>query len=277
VERLKLVTLNIWNKQGPWPERLALIRAELEQLDADIVGLQEVLRSDQDEASQADEIADGLAGGAYPHRAYASAWNIGGPLHLGNAVISKYPIAEQRNWPLPAAEGKEPHGLLYAAVDAPCGIVPVFVTHLAWRLHHGSVRRRQIRAVADRVKELAPVDGFPPVLMGDLNADPDSDEMRFLRGLTPLDGDSFYLVDAWEQCGAGPGHTWSNANPYAARVCEPSRRIDYIYVRAPDRKLRGVPLAARLVFAQAAGGVFPSDHFGLYAEVQAAPRALASV
>ena len=72
MERLKLVTLNIWNKQGPWPERLALIRAELEALDADIVGLQEVLRSDQDDATQADEIADALAGGAYPHRAYGA-------------------------------------------------------------------------------------------------------------------------------------------------------------------------------------------------------------
>jgi len=269
LERLKLVTLNIWNRQGPWAERLDLIRAGLRALDPDIVGLQEVLHSDESGDDQAAEIADGLG---YEHRAFGSAWNIGGPLHLGNAVLSKYPITERDNWAL--APDKETHGLLFAAVDAPCGRVPVFVTHYAWRLHHGHVRLDQVQATAARIKQLAPVDGFPPVLMGDLNGEPDSDEMRYLRGLTPLNGKSFYLADVWEYCGQGPGHTWTRANPYAWRTREHDRRIDYIYVRGPDRKLRGEPLAARVVFDQPVRGVFASDHFGVYAEIQAAPRTL---
>lgn len=277
MERLKLLTLNIWNRQGPWRERLALIRAGIEALEPDVVALQEVLRSDQDDADQAEEIADGLAGGAYAHRAYGSAWNIGGPLHLGNAVLARYPIAEHRCWDIPVATGGEPHGLLFAAVDAPCGRVPVFVTHLAWRLHHGAARLRQVGFIADRIRELAPIDGFPPVLLGDLNAPPDADEIRYLRGLTPLDGASFYMADAWEQCGSGRGDTWSRRNPYAARTCEPSRRLDYVFVRGPDRALRGEPLAARVVFDEPRDGVFASDHFGVYAEVQAAPRRLAPV
>ena len=43
MERLRVVTLNIWNRQGPWRERLPLIRDGLAALAPDVVGLQEVL------------------------------------------------------------------------------------------------------------------------------------------------------------------------------------------------------------------------------------------
>jgi endonuclease/exonuclease/phosphatase family metal-dependent hydrolase len=272
MQHLALLTLNIWNKQGPWPARLELIRDGLLELAPDIVGLQEVLRSDSSPQSQIDEIT---AGTAYGHSAYGSAWHIGGGLHLGNAVLSPYPVVDSKSWALPGVPGKEQHAVLYALVDAPCGRVPVFVTHLAWRLHHGHVRIEQVRHVAALVKQHAPLDGFPPVLMGDFNAEPDSDEMRYLRGLTPLGGEAVYFADCWQVCGDGPGHTWAADNPFAARTREPSRRIDYIYVRGPDRKLRGEPLSSRVVFRDARDGVFPSDHFGVWARIQAAPRPLA--
>jgi endonuclease/exonuclease/phosphatase family metal-dependent hydrolase len=272
MERLKLLTLNIWNRQGPWDRRLALIRAGLAAHDPDIVGLQEVLRSDADGSDQAREIA---ADTALAHTTFGSAWHIGGPVHLGNAVLSRWPIRETRAWSLPTAPGKETHGFLYCRIEAPFGEVPVFVAHLSWRLHHGHFRLAQVQDIAARVKELAPLGGFPPVVMGDFNAEPDADEMRYLRGLTPLGGACTYLADCWHVLGDGPGHTWSRANPYAARSHEPSRRLDYIYVRGPDRRLCGEPLVARVVFDEPVDGVWPSDHFGVYAEIQAAPRALA--
>ena len=63
---------------------------------------------------------------------------------------------------------------------------------------------------------------------------------------------------------------------FAAIAHEPPRRIDYIYVRGPDSKLRGEPLSTRLAFATAApgpeGDVFPSDHFGLVTDLSAEPQ-----
>ncbi len=64
-----------------------------------------------------------------------------------------------------------------------------------------------------------------------------------------------------------PGHTFAQRNTYAAALGEPNRRIDYVFVRGPDAKGRGRPLAARVVLDQPKGGVFPSDHFGVYAEI----------
>ena len=42
---MKVATLNIWNRFGPWEERLVAIRVRLAELAPDVIGLQEVLRS----------------------------------------------------------------------------------------------------------------------------------------------------------------------------------------------------------------------------------------
>jgi endonuclease/exonuclease/phosphatase family metal-dependent hydrolase len=264
----RVVTLNIWNRQGPWAQRLPLIRAGLAALDADVIGLQEVLGF-PGMPSQADEIAAGT--GWHVH--HVPAWHVGGGLTFGNAILSKHPLVETASLPLPAPEGLDTRTVAFARVELPHGPMPVFVTHLTFQLHLGHARCEQVRALAEHVKTLAPVDGPPPVVMGDLNADPDSDEMRFLRGLTSLGGTSVYFADCWTATGnTSPGYTYDRSNAYALRSREPSRRIDYIYVRGPDRKLRGEPLSCRLALTEPVDGVWPSDHFAVVAEIHAAAR-----
>lgn len=269
---LRAVTLNIWNRQGPWPERLPLIRDGLAALEPDIVGLQEVLGF-PGMPSQAHEIAEPF--GWHVH--HVPAWNVGGGLTFGNAILSRHPLLDAQSLPLPSPPGYDTRTAAFARVDAPHGPFPVFVTHLTYQHHLGSARCQQVRALTDHVKALAATDGSPPILMGDFNADPDADEMRFLRGLTPLGGESVYFADAWlatagQAPDARPGWTYDRRNPYALRSREPSRRIDYIYVRGPDRHLRGEPLSARVCLDEPSGGVWPSDHFGLFAEIQVATR-----
>jgi endonuclease/exonuclease/phosphatase family metal-dependent hydrolase len=271
MQRLSVLTINIWNRQGPWDKRLPLLRRGIAELSPDLVGLQEVLELDG-EPNQAHTIADGLD----YHIAYGQAYHVGGagPLHMGNALLSRWPIVEHARLVLPSPEGDQGRSLLYALVSAPCGTVPVFVTHLSWQFHVADVRARQVRSVDDHVRELSKKGTFPALLMGDMNAEPDSDEMRFLRGLTPLSGRGTYYADCWAYCNQGPGYTFARENPFALRTREPSRRIDYIFARGPDRTLRAEPLVCRVALDQPEAGVFPSDHFGVYAELQAAPVSL---
>ncbi len=281
-ERLSIATLNIWNKSGPWPERLALIRSELARLSPDVIGLQEVMRMrsegkaapppDQDQAA---EIASGLG----YEIAHAAAADYGNGLTFGNALLSRHPVLESRAILLPGRESGESRALLYARVRTPYGELPVFVTHLNWKLHHGSVRLKQVRFIVERIFELAPIDErhLPPVLMGDLNAEPGSDEIRYLSGLATVEGKSVYFADAWVHAGDGSaGATFDRKNRFAALAHEPPRRIDYIFVRGPDRKFRGEPLATRLAFAEpapgASGELWPSDHFGVVTEIAATAR-----
>jgi endonuclease/exonuclease/phosphatase family metal-dependent hydrolase len=260
--KLRVVTLNIWNRCGPWDERLVAIRSHLGTLDADLVGLQEVVvTKDGDRLDQAAAIADGLgytsAFGASHRNGYA----------FGNAILSRWPIARSEAFALPKLEAAEKRSLLFAEVDAPMGKLPVFVTHLSWKLDEGYVREAQIQAITEHVARLSPRAGLPPILMGDFNAEPDSDEMRYLRGLKSLGGKSVYFADCFGIVGEGPGATYSKRNPFAALQKEPERRIDYIYVRGPDERLSGEPLAARVCCDTPVKGVFPTDHFGVLAEI----------
>ena len=270
----RIATLNIWNRQGPWPERLALIKDALPRLDLDALALQEVLAF-PGHPTQADEIVADL--GWHVH--HAPAMTVGGGLTLGNAIASPHPLRDVEVLPLPTPAGLETRAVAFARVDAPHGPIPVFATHLSYQLHLGRVRCEQVRALVGFVAERAPVGGPPPVLCGDFNAEPDSDEMRFLRGLTGLGGNTVFFADCYaatrdRSADHGPGYTFDRKNRFAAIAHEPPRRIDYIYVRGPDRNLRGEPIACELAFAEPRDGVWPTDHFGVVADIHAAPRAL---
>jgi endonuclease/exonuclease/phosphatase family metal-dependent hydrolase len=275
---LRVATLNIWNRGGPWERRCELIRRELQGLEPDLVGLQEVLRL-KGATFRADQSLE-LAAGLGFHVAYGPADDLGGGLTLGNALLSRHPILEHEAVPLPAEGSGESRSLLYARVDTPFGEAPIFVTHLNWKLHHGRVRLRQVQGLVDEVRRLAPpqnANAFPAIVMGDFNAEPDSDEMRFLRGLATLNGKSVYFADAWLWAGdGGAGATFDRRNPYAALAHEPPRRIDYILVRGPDARFRGEPVSARLAFDRPEttddAEVWPSDHFGLVSDLAADPR-----
>src|SRR5690349_5543676 len=131
----RVATLNIWNRQGPWAERLPLIREGLRALDADAIGLQEVLGF-TGLPSQAHEIAAGMGWNVH----YVPAWNVGGGLTFGNAILSPHPLVDLQTLALPTPEGLDTRTVAFARVECAHGPMPVFVTHLTWQLHLGHVR-----------------------------------------------------------------------------------------------------------------------------------------
>ncbi|MEZ4294371.1 MAG: endonuclease/exonuclease/phosphatase family protein [Polyangiaceae bacterium] len=262
MNRVRVLSLNIWNRLGPWEERLAAIREGLRELSPDLVGLQEVIEAEGH--TQAEAIAEGLG----YHTAYARATSYGGGVSMGNAVLSRWPIDKHHRFPLPTCGTDENRSVLLADIASPFGHLPFFVTHLNWKLHEGVVREQQVQEVAGLIRAHAPVEGLPPILVGDLNAQPEAAEIRFLKGLQSLGGKSIYLADCFEQAGEGPGVTFDGTrNPFASQYHEHPRRIDYVLVRGPDTKVRGKPLSARVVYDRPYGEVFASDHFGVLAEI----------
>jgi endonuclease/exonuclease/phosphatase family metal-dependent hydrolase len=269
MERLSVLTLNIWHREAPWESRREIIRRGLGALSPDIIGLQEVLELSVGgpRRNQAQELIEGTS----YSQVFGCAQVLGPGLEFGNALLSKHPIVAHEVLRLPGEESGETRSVLYARIAMPCGEVPVFVTHLNWKLHHGSVRIRQIKRLVEIVEERVPTGKtFPPIVMGDFNAEPESDEIRWLRGFATLGGESVFFADAWAYGGdGGPGFTFDRRNPYAARSHEPPRRIDYIFVRGPDSQFIGEPLSTKVVFDEPEAGVWASDHFGLYSEISA--------
>jgi endonuclease/exonuclease/phosphatase family metal-dependent hydrolase len=108
-------------------------------------------------------------------------------------------------------------------------------------------RLSNARETAGFLDKLAGTD--PVVLMGDLNAEPQSAEMRYLV-------QEAGFLDAWDAARAGePGFTYSSFDPV--------RRIDYILVK--NVNLNGT--SAHLVGDSEIGGVYPSDHLGIVADL----------
>ena len=259
---LRVVTLNVWNLDGPWRQRRVELVAWLEAMEPDIVCLQEIIET-ADGRNQAQWIAD-TAGGF--HTAYSGREIREGVL-FGNAVLSRWPIDASADHDLPyvRADGEVQRLVLHARTRG----VDVFSTHLNWRFGDGALRERQVLTLADVVeRSSAPDAPLPPIVGGDFNADPESAEMRFLTGLASLEGRSVYFQDAWRIAGGrGPGLTWDNRNPFAAAEHEPSRRIDYVLVGWRRDGGAGRVESARVVCDRALTGTFASDHFGLLVEV----------
>lgn len=266
---LRVATLNIWNTQGPWDERRPVLTEQLRHINAEIVGLQEVLRLSAGGAEmlQVGDIATALG----YEVVFGPAKELGPGLQFGNAVFSKYPILASEVFRLPDGGTDENRALLYALIDSPIGRVPFFVTHLNWKLHEANVRIEQVHAIVEHVDRLAPegTRTLPAVLVGDFNAEPDSDEIRFLKGFHVSNGKSTFFADAWHWSGDGsPGYTFDRRNPFAAISHEPPRRIDYIFKRGLDAQHRLEPVRTEVVFDTAINGVFASDHFGLVSELE---------
>jgi len=265
---IRLLTLNIWHDQGPWPERAGRIREWVTSLDPDVVCLQEVLRG-----PSRDQLAELFDGRAF-HLDFAAAtpfWN-DPTLSFGNGVASRWPIRDRAELRLPDAGDHEKRVALSVCIDTPHGELGLTCTHLQWKLHHGWVREKQVAALAEFARRRRPGLELPPVIAGDLNAEPDSAEIRFLTGLQSLEGRSVLFYDAWRVAGDGsPGVTWSNRNPYARIGLEPDRRIDYVLVGYPQPNGIGHVERCRVVCDDVKDGVWPSDHFGVLAEIRTEP------
>lgn len=265
---LSILTLNLWHDQGPWERRRARVRSWLDRLDPDVVALQEVLRG-----PGRDQLTELFSASGF-HLDFAPAtrfWR-DPTLEFGNAVASRFPIRDRDVLKLPESGDGESRIALSVSIETPHGALGLTCTHLNWKLHHGWVREKQVVALAAFARARRPSLDLPPVIAGDLNAEPDSAEVRYLTGLQSLEGRSALFYDAWRLAGdGGSGSTWSNRNPYARIAIEPDRRIDYILAGYPQESGVGRIESCRVVCNDEEDGVWPTDHFGVLAELRTEP------
>jgi endonuclease/exonuclease/phosphatase family metal-dependent hydrolase len=81
-----------------------------------------------------------------------------------------------------------------------------------------------------------------------------------------------HFRDAWREAGTGSdGLTWSRRNAFTNPWHEPDRRIDYVFVGPPGPGGLGRVERCRVVCNRPVRGVWPSDHFGVFAELRDRP------
>lgn len=267
--RVRVLTWNLWWQYGDWEARRPAIAATLARLDADVICLQEVW--DDGSVCFSQELADGLGF----HHTYGFRLVLNG-VRFGNAVLSRWPIMASDVLELPGdPSANERRVCVRADIDGPRGALQVFSTHLNWRFDQSAIRQDQVRAICGFIASSRPEGGrtYPPILCGDFNADPDSDEIRMITGKAAPPEAKLVFHDAWDVAGqasgsSATGATWSNANPYAALDLEPDRRIDYVFVGWPKALGAGHVTSCRLEGLEPVEGVVPSDHLAVLAELR---------
>jgi endonuclease/exonuclease/phosphatase family metal-dependent hydrolase len=134
----------------------------------------------------------------------------------GNAILSRYPIREWGNVPLPPRDLLLKRGFLWARIDIGGGEE---LLSIATHYHHiekdTAIRQQQSPEIVKFWNQRART-----IFLGDLNAKPDAKEIAMLRDAG--------LKDAFAEIGRGDGFTFDSVEPY--------ERIDYIWF-SPDLKV----------------------------------------
>ncbi|MGH3158260.1 MAG: endonuclease/exonuclease/phosphatase family protein [Streptosporangiaceae bacterium] len=279
---MRVMTWNLWGRFGPWRTRAEAIAATMAEVQPDVCGLQEVWSAG--ERNFAADLAERLG----PQWRWAMSTptptrqdpEVGG----GNAILSRWPILGVAQMPLPVPDD-DPGGrvALHARIETPGGVLPMFTTHLTHHPYASQNRVEQVRRLAEFVAKhtagpehrASPEDAsdndsdYPPVLTGDLNAAPDSDEIRLLSGmLTAPAVARQVLVDAWRYASpADPGFTVDRRNGHRTAQTGPDARIDYILAGLLPRRGRGRVRTVRLAGNAPVNGMWPSDHFAVVADL----------
>ena len=140
----------------------------------------------------------------------------------GPGVLSRWPIIKTYELELPhkGLMGLEIRKVSGVKVQTSHGEAAMFSAHLTTQFEE-EVKADQALAAYQLAKEST--EHIPGFLAGDMNAEPESLAMRFLRGEAIYQEIEANLQDAWQEANPeDPGFTYSAKNP--------SRRIDYIYV-----------------------------------------------
>ncbi|MEM7091964.1 MAG: endonuclease/exonuclease/phosphatase family protein [Actinomycetota bacterium] len=258
---IRLATWNLRWQFGDYESRQPAIASTLEQVGADVMGLQETW------PGQIERLAK--------HLGAEQAW-VGNRWEgaeddpekgMGNAVVSKFPILDVEHRFLDDGRGRKYRTVLCALLETPHGVLPFFTTHLNFGYDESEIRIAQLQEISEFIETLN-VGDLPPVLCGDLNAVPDSDEIRRLNGRSKPYVPKRIWTDCWEQRGDGDGVTWSEDNPYVNTSAWPNRRLDYMLIAWPRKdRPRGNPASAALFGMDEVEGKVPSDHYGVVVDM----------
>jgi len=210
---------------------LEAIAQTIEQTSPDVVGLQEMARG-----WAIDSSVDILAWLSQRLQMPYVFGPTADPV-WGNAILSRYPIKEWGNVPIPPRTLLLKRGFLWARLDVGGGEELLFI---ATHLHHiekdTAIRQQQVPEIVQFWNQRQRT-----IFLGDLNATPDAKEMAMLRAAG--------LQDAFAAIGTGAGLSWP--------ADKPEVRIDYIWF-SPDLTVRDLAMPRSTA----------SDHLGIAVTVE---------
>ena len=274
---LRILTFNLWNRDSPdktgagYAGRLELLIERMHEARADIVGLQEVKFDSSERDSlppnQIQHLFKGLWKYNYvyqPASLDVSADLTVSTVEEGLAILSRYPITAWSYVVLHSNKSMDVHQRICLHAEIVTPLEPrlhVFVTHLSLN--------QELRwlAVGQIARFMAAHEGTK-LLLGDMNSEPHSPEMRYLRETGLADAWlAFYPEPDIRPAWAAGGEERFFGLTFDASEQHLRKRIDYVYM---DLSLS---LAASGVELFGSAGREPaSDHLGVLLSLLGAQR-----
>lgn len=252
VDRLTLVTYNIWFGEHRWRERLAHLLGLVARCEPDIVALQEVTPRQLEQILATDWVRDDFL---------VSDVNGTTLRPHGVLLLSRLPIQAITLFRLPSRKDRK---LLIASINTGHEQISVGNLHLESNPSNQLLRLAQLKRVLSRQSAARHA-----LLMGDFNFDPRSRAEQFRLGR--------HYIDLWlalaSGAGAGAGHTVDssrNRMRFLHKCKHKHVRFDRILLRsaAPEWAPRSIRLLGTEPLSPATPDIYPSDHFGLTAVIE---------
>jgi endonuclease/exonuclease/phosphatase family metal-dependent hydrolase len=242
LERLRVVTYNVWFDPFEAQRRCAALLEILAGQDADVIALEEVTQP----------FLDNLLAARWVRDAYLiSQSHVDPTLRYDVVMLSRVP-ARFRAHALTSIMGRRLHTL---DIDTAEGELTIAGIHLESMREMTSTRLIQIQECLPTLGRAA-----SSVWLGDFNAAPDSAEDARIRA---------HFVDVWPALQDGPGYTRDTSrNAMLARIKDDRhQRIDRVFLRSSHLVPADIRLLGTSPLEGTDGQVFASDHFGLVAEL----------
>ena len=249
---VRVMTINLWNAYfngADVDQRTQMVADAVTAFEPDFVAMQEVVQS-----SSIQNRAEVIAQATGYQWDYEQSYAVPFLYEEGIALLSRWPIVWRDFVELPHTDlaGQVTRLVLAAGIQTPHGEVNVFATHM---IVDADQAKKADQALAAWQYMTSFASERPGFFAGDLNAEPDTLAMRFLRGEASHQTETGDLIDAW-----------STVNPGDQGFTIPSdaadRRIDYVYV-VPGTAAVPTVDACQLVLDTPEQGVYASDHIGV--------------
>lgn len=235
--RLRVLSYNIHHAEGVDRkldvERIANVMLVVKP---DLVAVQEV--DQKVKRSQAVDQPAELARLTKMHVVFGGNIELQGG-HYGNVLLSRFPVARQKNHLLPNIEASEQRGVIEAEITLSESQSLLFLaTHLDFRTDE-----RERLASVKVLNELASKHpDKPAILAGDLNATPESKTLE-------------QLATTWKRANEEPLPT--------IPVDQPKKQIDFILLRPLERW--------KVIKVEVLSEAVASDHRAIFAELELLP------
>jgi tyrosyl-DNA phosphodiesterase 2 len=222
------------------------VLAILEETSADVIALQEVT----------PRFLSALLEARWVRAAYSVSRSKLIDTRYDVVMLSRLPVRHFVPHQITSDMGRKLHAL---TIDTTRGSLVIAGIHLESMRERTPTRLKQI-------EECTPIlsRAHASIWVGDFNAAPSSEEDEAIRTA---------FRDAWDELHEAPGYTRDTTrNAMLAKVkADRHQRIDRVFVRGEGFQPVRVHMLGTAPLPDTDGQVFPSDHFGLLAEIEAAP------